>query len=156
MSRYLTLWIGFHPKIAQWIRLLLYIHLVGRTCVVTASPGSPCCPKCFNWWSDVATYIHCISNWVNCIGPPYVGIGSKQGGYLLCPGSVACLWCEKYSCPSFIAASTMCKKSCGSSGPVFVASCPAGSPRWTVHRGEPAWHDVQILVHCFPRWEYKI
>jgi len=24
------------------------------------------------------------------MGPPYVGIGSKQGGYPLCPGSVAC------------------------------------------------------------------
>jgi len=24
------------------------------------------------------------------MGPPYVGIGSKQGGYPLCNGSVAC------------------------------------------------------------------
>ena len=24
------------------------------------------------------------------MGPPYVGIGSNQGGYPLCPGSVAC------------------------------------------------------------------
>ena len=43
MSRYLTLLIGSHPKIAHWIWLLLYIHSVGRICVVAASHGSLCC-----------------------------------------------------------------------------------------------------------------
>jgi len=50
--------------IAHWMWLLLYIHSVGRTFVVTASHGSSCCPNYFNWWSGVATYIHCISSWV--------------------------------------------------------------------------------------------
>ena len=38
----------FFPEIAHWMWLLLYIHSVGETCVVTAPHGSPCCPKYFN------------------------------------------------------------------------------------------------------------
>ena len=132
MGRYLTLWIGF-PWDCSLDVVVLYIHSVGRTCVVTASHGSPCCPKYFNWWSGVATYIPWISNWVSCMGPPYVGVGSKQDGYPLCPGSAACCDVGSRAALPFIAVSTMRKRSCGCCGPVFVASCQAGSPRWTHH-----------------------
>ena len=54
--------------------VVLYIHSVGGTCVATAPHVSPCCPKYFNLESGVATYILWISNWVSCLGPPYVGI----------------------------------------------------------------------------------
>jgi len=36
--------------------MVVAVHSLGRrTCVVTASHGRTCCPKCFNWWSGVAT-----------------------------------------------------------------------------------------------------
>ena len=43
----------------------------------------------------------------------------------------------------------MCKRSCGCSGLVFVASCQGGSPRWTVCVcGWSHVHGVAFLTVC--------